>query len=271
LVSFLNIDTANDLFLLSPKSVQSVIINLAGICNKRSMATILPVLRSLLASLFTLGYAEKDVSGIVMSGYVQKGSVAGYLSQKDQAAILEQINKESKRTKAIILLAVKLGLRGCDISNLTFQELDWRNDKITLLQKKTGTPLVLPLLADVGNALMEYILYERPKRKDRYPYVFLRKQAPYNKITSAYSTCSKLLMKLGIKPVNSQAKGAHVFRYTMVHRLLAVKTPHQVITNTLGHVSKESDKPYLSMEESMLRLCALDLSVVGTVSWEGGI
>jgi integrase len=271
LVSFLKIDTANDLFLLSPKSVQGVIINLAGICNKRSMATILPVLRSLLASLFTLGYAEKDVSGIVMSGYVQKGSVAGYLSQKDQAAILEQINKESKRTKAIILLAVKLGLRGCDISNLTFQELDWRNDKITLLQKKTGTPLVLPLLADVGNALMEYILYERPKRKDRYPYVFLRKQAPYNKITSAYSTCSKLLMKLGIKPVNSQAKGAHVFRYTMVHRLLAVKTPHQVITNTLGHVSKESDKPYLSMEESMLRLCALDLSVVGTVSWEGGI
>jgi hypothetical protein len=105
---------------------------------------------------------------------------------------------------------------------------------------------------------------------DRYPYIFLRKQAPYNKITSAYSTCSGLLKKLRIKPVNGQAAGVHVFRYTMVHRLLAGKTPHQVITNALGHSSKESDKPYLSMEESMLRLCALDLSVVGRVSLKGG-
>jgi integrase len=219
--------------------------------------------------LYTSGYVEKELSGIVMNGFVQRGSTASYISERDQALLFKQIDLQPKRTKAIVLLALKLGLRDSDISNLTFEELDWRNDKIKLLQKKTGKPLVLPLLPDIGNTLMEYILYERPKRNDRYPYIFLRKQAPYTKISSTYHICSNLLKKLEIKTVNSQATGAHVFRYTMVHRLLAAQTPHQVITCALGHVSKESDKPYLSMEESMLRLCALDLSVVGNVSWKG--
>jgi len=56
----------------------------------------------------------------------------------------------------------------------------------------------------------------------------------------------------------------------MVHKLLAAKVPHQVITDALGHTSKESDKPYMSMEESMLRMCALNLSVIGRISWRGG-
>jgi integrase len=235
------------------------------------MATILPILRSVLTFLYISGHTEKNVSAAVMNGFVQRTSVASYISKKDQAVVFNQIAQESRRTKAIILLAIKLGLRDCDICNLTFQEIDWHNDKIRLHQKKTGNLLVLPLLPDVGNALMEYILYERPKRGDKYPFIFLRKQAPYNKIASAYQTCSNLLMKLGIKPVNGSATGVHVFRYTMVHRLLAAKTPHQVITDILGHVSKESDKPYLCMDDSMLRLCALDLSAVGKVSWEGGV
>jgi integrase len=269
LISFLGIKTANNLFTLSQRNVQRVIIYFAGICNRRSMSTILPILRSILLSLHTSGFIDKNLSGIVMSGFVQKGSVACYISKKDQTLLLKQIERESKRTKAIILLLLKLGLRESDIINLTFQEIDWRNDKIRLVQKKTGTPLVLPLLTDVGNALMDYILYERPKRDDRYPYIFLRKQAPYRKLTTLYPTCSKLLKKLEIKPVNGKAAGSRIFRYTTVYRLLAAKTPHQIITGTLGHVSRESDKPYISMEESMLRLCALDLSAIGRVSLKG--
>ena len=269
-MAFLEINTANDLFHLSPKNVQGAIISFAGICNRRSIATILPIVRSLLTFIYESGYVQRDLSGIVINGFVQRGSVAGYITMEEEALLIFSIEKEPKRTKAIILLALKLGLRDCDICNLTFGELDWCNDKIILIQKKTASPVVLPMLPDIGNALMEYILYERPKRDDKYPYIFLRKQAPFNKIVSAYSTCSRLLKKLAIKPVNSHATGTHILRYTMVHRLLAVKTPHQVITDTLGHTSKESDKPYLSMEESMLRLCALDLSVIGKVSWKGG-
>jgi integrase len=270
IIEFLGIETAEDLFLFSAENVRRVIVCFADLCNNRSMATILPILRSLLKALQVTGHIEKNLSGLVMSGFLQKGSVTSYISPEDQKLRLTQLSKEPKRTKAIILLAIKLGLRDGDICNLRFHEIDWQNDKIRLLQEKTGDPLVLPLLPDVGNAIMDYVLHERPKRGDRYPYVFLRQQAPYNRITTVYHVCSKLIAKLGITPVNGNSMGVHVYRYTMVHRLLAAKTPHQVITDALGHVSKESDKPYLSMEEFMLRLCAMDLSVAGKISWEGG-
>lgn len=270
-VEFTGIETLRDLLSLSPKKIQIVITEFSEICNRRSMATILPILRSMLKFFHTIGVIRKDLSGIVMGGFVQRGSVAAYISDKDQAELIAYLDKESKRTKAVILLAMQLGLRDCDICNLTFREINWQNDKIRLVQKKTGEPLVLPLLPVVGNALMDYILNERPKRSDQYPYIFLRKQAPYNKLTSIYPTCSKLLRRLGIKPVNGTATGTHLFRYSMVHRLLAAKVPHQVITDVLGHTSKEPDKPYLSMERSMLRMCALDLSVIGGVSWRGGV
>jgi integrase len=237
---------------------------------KRSMATTLPILRSQLAFFHTTGLISKNLSGIVMGCFVQRCSVAAYLSEKDQVKLIAQLAKESKRTKAVILLAMHLGLRDCDICNLTFQVIDWRDDRIRLIQKKTGEPLVLPLLSDVGNALMDYILNERPKRTDNYPYIFLRRQAPHQKLTSVYPICSRLLRCLGIKPVNGTATGVHLFRYSIAHKLLAAKVPHQVITDALGHTSKESDKPYLSMDESMLRMCALDLSDIGRISWKGG-
>jgi integrase len=270
MVEFGEIKTKSDLLSLTPEAVQLVITKLAGICRRRSMATLLPILRSILKSLHKDGLIKNDLSGMVMGTFIQKGSVATYIDQKDQAKLVTGLDSESKRTMAIILLALRLGLRDCDICNLTFQEIDWQHDRIKLIQKKTGKPLVLPLRPDVGNALMDYILHERPKRDDHYPYIFLREQAPYNKLTSVYSICSKLLTRMKIKPVNGTATGVHIFRYSMVHNLLAAKVPHQVITDTLGHTSKESDKPYLSMEEPMLRMCALDLSVIGRITWEGG-
>jgi integrase len=233
------------------------------------MTTILPVLRSLLSFFYIAGLIRNDMSGLVMNGSVQHGSVAAYISERDQAKLIVQLDKESKRTKAIVLLAMRLGLRDCDICNLTFQDIDWRDDKIKLTQTKTGKPLVLPLLPDVGNALMDYILTERAERDDHYPFVFLRRLAPYNKLTTVYPTCTKLLSHLGIKPINGTAAGVHLFRYSMVHKLLTAKVPHRVITDILGHGSKEADKPYMSMDEHMLRMCALDMSIIGSVSWQG--
>jgi len=267
---FAGVETLDDLDSLSPASVQRAISGFSTICNKRSMATVLPILRAQLNYYHEVGLARSDLSGIVMSPFVQRYSVATYIAKADQENLILHLDTGTKRNKAIVLLALKLGLRDCDICNLMFRDIDWRKDRITLNQEKTGEPLILPLLADVGNALADYILNERPKRDDHYPYVFLREQAPHSKLASIYHICAKLLEQQHVKPVNGSARGAHTYRYSMVHNLLAAKVPHQVITDALGHSSKESDKPYISMEDSMLKLCALDLSVVGKVSWKGG-
>ena len=174
------------------------------------------------------------------------------------------------RTKAMMRLALRLGLRDIDICNLRFCQIDWENDQIVLEQEKTGVTLCLPLLEDVGNAIMDYIMNERPEAAKDYPFVFVREQAPYKRITSMYSVCSRLLDRADVKTVNRDSHGVHVCRYTLAHKLLLKKVPHQVITDTLGHVSRESDKPYLSMEEQMLRECPLDFSLIGQKYWEEG-
>jgi integrase len=268
---FGEINKPEDLFSLSPNQIQQVITKFAEVCNKRSMSTILPILRAMLHTFYEKGWSEKDLSGIVMSGFIQKGSVAAYLTKNDENRLVAQLEFESKRNKAIILLALRLGLRDCDICNLTLSEIDWHNDRLRLRQKKTGEPLKLPLLPDVGNALMDYIVNERPRRNDNYPYVFLRSQAPYRKLSSVYQTCANLFAKLNIKPVNGDNSGVHIFRYSVAYRLLAAKVPRQVITDMLGHSSNESDKPYMSMDESMLKMCALDLTGIGSISWREAV
>jgi integrase len=268
-MAFIRADSIGSLSALDADEAQRAVVGFASVCSKQSMPTISRSLRSLLTFLYDAGYTQTNLSGAIMPASIHRGSVAAYISNADMAKLAENLDKESKRTKAIVLLAMKLGLRDCDICGLTFQQIDWLNDKIRINQKKTGEPLVLPLLPAVGNALMDYILRERPKRGDRYPYIFLREQAPHMKLSSVYNICSKLLEANGIAPVNGTSAGANVFRRTMVYRMLASKVPYQVITDALGHVSKETDKPYLSMDEPMLRTCALDLSAIGRVSWEG--
>lgn len=63
-----------------------------------------------------------------------------------------------KRDQAMILLALRLGVRRSDIVGLKFSNINWQNETITFIQQKTKVPVTLPLLTDVGNALMDYIL-----------------------------------------------------------------------------------------------------------------
>lgn len=262
------IQTIEELARLSYEETQLIIESFSTTCNKRSMSTILPILKTLLSFLSEHDVTDNNLSNVVMSRFIQKGNVSAYLSIEDEKRVIEQLEQESMRTKAIILLALRFGLRDSDVCNLTFQSIDWNKEKLCVVQQKTGESIIFPLLPEIGNALMEYILHERHPRKD-YPYIFLRKQAPYNKIASAYPFCSKLLSKLEIQPVNGKTNGLHLFRYTLTHRLLAAKVTHQVVTDILGHTSKESDKPYISLEEPMLRMCSLDLSEIGKIHWKG--
>lgn len=132
-----------------------------------------------------------------MHARIQRNHVKAFIPFEDDEILESALKNESKRNKAIILLAFKLGLRDIDICTLTFDSIDWIKDKITIVQKKTNMPITLPLLPVVGNAIMEYILEDRPQPDDGFPYVFRRLQAPYSAIRSAYPICSKFIERNG--------------------------------------------------------------------------
>jgi integrase/recombinase XerD len=66
---------------------------------------------------------------------------------------IDRRNPTGKRDYAIILLALRLGLRGSDIKGLKLSNINWEQDTITIVQQKTKEPVALPLSAEVGFAL----------------------------------------------------------------------------------------------------------------------
>ncbi|MBQ0064319.1 MAG: integrase, partial [Firmicutes bacterium] len=91
---------------------------------------------------------------------------------------------------------------------------------------------------------------------------------PYAPVGSMYHIVSRFLTRIGIEPSQGKIKGSHLFRYSLTKRLLEIKVPHQIITDALGHSSKDSDKYYYSLEDEMLRKCCLDARWIGVKSWK---
>ena len=82
-----------------------------------------------------------------------------------------------------MLLIARLGLRTGDVSNLQFGNLDWEHNRLTLTQHKTGLPLTLPLLEDVGLAIIDYLKFGRPASNS--DAVFLSHKPPFQDFSSS--------------------------------------------------------------------------------------
>jgi site-specific recombinase XerD len=71
--------------------------------------------------------------------------------------VIDRGNPSGKRDYAMILLVTRLGLRSIDVKRLTFSNLKWEENRIELIQSKTHEPVSLPLLKDVGWAIIDYL------------------------------------------------------------------------------------------------------------------
>ena len=165
-----------------------------------------------------------------------------------------------KRNYAMLLLALRNGLRSIDITNLKLSDIHWKSNTIEIVQGKTGASLVLPLLSDVGNAIAEYILNARPD--SQLPYIFLQTQAPYQKLSghsACYGISRKMMKAAGIKQDIHDRKGFHCLRHSLAAHLLSEETPLPIISSILGHRNKNSTRDYLSTDLVHLHACALSL------------
>lgn len=252
-ISEVHQDTINHFILYASKSYQ------AG-----SMGTVFSAMRSFLAFLYGEKLISIDMSPVVPVDFRRKTSIIPVITQDEEKKLLQVLDTTSlkgKRDYAILLLALRLGLRSIDIIQLRVIDINWRQQTIEINQQKTGRQLILPLLPEVGNALMDYLLHGRPASKE--PYVFLRSLAPYTKLadsSSLYNIVSNLMKKAGVRQQPGDRKGAHCLRHTLGSRLLNAETPLPIISGILGHQDKNATKDYLSTDLEHLRACALDMT-----------
>lgn len=167
-----------------------------------------------------------------------------------------------RRDRAMLLLGARIGLRPVDIVALRLQDIDWQHGQITLAQHKTGALLVLPLLADVGEAIADYLLHDRPAGVDD-EHVFLRTQAPHVGLAPScglHAVASQAFARTGIASPPEAGHGFRVLRASFATMMLEGDTPLPVISGALGHRGISSAKHYLAADEERMRECCLDFA-----------
>ena len=171
---------------------------------------------------------------------------------------IDRGNPKGKRDYAIILLACRLGMRCTDIKNLCFDNFNWAEKKLCFTQSKTKQEMELPLVSDVGWAVIDYLKHGRPKVDTQC--IFVRHLAPFlpfsesdhlNQLIKAY------MVKANI-PKLKKRRGMHSLRHTMASCLLEKDTPLPVISDILGHLDTNSTAVYLKVDMKRLAECPLE-------------
>ncbi len=179
--------------------------------------------------------------------------------QKFKGSLADDENLLTLRDRAIGLLALYTGLRGCDMAGLTFDNIDWDRDCIFVSQQKTDIPLELPLTAVVGNAIYDYLISERPHTESRT--VFVSQLKPYDRLKngSIGNVAVRIMKVAGIRQSKGDRKGFHIFRHNLATALLGNEVPQPVISRILGHTSPNSLESHLRADFPHLKECSISI------------
>lgn len=179
---------------------------------------------------------------------------------KKLISAIDRGNPMGKRDYAMILLACRLGLRVSDIKKLTFDNFHWDNNNLVFIQSKTRTTISLPLVRDVGWAVIDYLKFGRPKVNT--DCVFVRHVAPFLPFSEDDHLHQIIVkyMRLAHIPISSKRRvGMHSLRHTLASLLLENNTPLPTISDVLGHIDTDSTAIYLKIDIKKLKECPLNI------------
>ncbi len=157
------------------------------------------------------------------------------------------------RDKAILLLLATLGLRSGEVRALELGDIRWQSGEIRLPCTKTRREL-LPLLAEVGAALADYILHGRPVLPA--PQVFLR-HGPRPGAIQPNTIIWIVRRHLDRAGIRVAGKGAHALRHSLATRMVNAGVPIKSVADVLGHVSIDTTAIYTKVDTTTLATVAL--------------
>lgn len=257
---------------ISPAIVQGFMKWLAEQKNLPTLKSASASMRVLLRYLYQNGYIPEDYSPVVLSVRCRKVVPSVYQTDEIEK-MLFSFNQSSAvgiRNYAMVLMAARLGIRASDICALEFKNIHWERNTIEFVTVKTGKPAVLPLPADVGNAIIRYIKDVRPSSEDHH--IFLRMQAPFKKLNPAslHMIVTNAFRDAGITARPGRCHGPHALRASLATSMLEKEIPLPVISEVLSHSDTDTTKMYLKVDMHHLRKIALEVPGLTGV-WMGGV
>lgn len=265
LMDYLAAQRMDDFTAVTLDTVNAYIRTLAGFSYKTVEQHICS-LRAFFRFLYQEGIMPDDFAAKMPMVKARKQtaipSVWTHEELKQLVGAIDRGSPKGRRDYAIILIACRLGLRCTDIKNLCFENFNWTEKKICFTQSKTGQPMELPLVPDVGWAVIDYLRYGRPKVDSSR--IFVRHMAPFLPFAEG-DHLDQLIKAYMVKahiPMRGKHRGMHSLRHTMASVLLEKDTPLPVISDIIGHLDTNSTAVYLKVDMERLAECPLDFEEV---------
>lgn len=240
----------------------SFIVSIRDLAGKSKCYTV-GALRNYLTCLAEEGLADPSLaSRLPKQRHIRHTGLPHIWHADEVKALLDVIDRKSaigKRDYAMILIAAKLGLRAGDIRALEISAFDWTARKISLNMQKTRRLLELPLLDDVGWAVIDYLRHGRPVTDSTR--VFVRHRAPFDdfgSITSIDTRLYRYCEKAQLVFPEGRRHGLHSLRSALAKTLLEGDVCIPVISEILGHRDTKTTGIYLKVAVESLRICSLD-------------
>ncbi len=221
-------------------------------------------LRSFFRFLLLCGQTLQDLSKSVPAVRKYRQAVPpAFLSpdEVDRVLTADRSTLSGRRDQAILLLLARLGLRAGEIVSLELDDIRWRAGEI-VVRGKGRTVDHLPLLSDIGDALVSYLREDRGVSTSRR--VFLRMWAPRIGLTGPAAVGHIVRRALAQAGVHRSGRGAaHLFRHGLATKMIRHGASMAEIAEVLRHRSQATTAIYAQVSFEALRAVALPWPTAG--------
>jgi site-specific recombinase XerD len=239
---------------LSPAVLSAFLVEEGGRLSKTRMPQHCANLRVFLRYLHRERLTRKDLSRAIDRPSAYRQATLPRAATWDEVRrMFDAVDRRTvtgRRDYAMLLLLVTYGLRAREVAALTLDDIDWRNERLRVPQRKAGHSSAYPLSTLVGEAILDYLRNGRPQTSERR--VFFRVPAPRQPITSGVvaDRASRYLRRTGAKVPRP---GSHTLRHTCVQRLVDANFSLKVIGDYVGHRHPSSTQIYGKVQLEELR------------------
>ena len=255
--------TPERLYLLTLFDVDAYMKYRAIFLRRISLKDVAMKIRNFLSWLHMTGQTGRNLSTTVIAPSIYAHeNIPCIIQAEDVKKVLAvtQADHTAKglRDYAVLMLLSTYGVRAGEITALRLDDVDWRKETVRIRHSKNGAISYLPLLPEVGEAVLQYLQKSRPKTHLRE--IFICSKAPCRPLKGSSSLYGLVRCRLDAAGVNTKGKhGPHLFRHARAVSLLRATVPMKQIGDLLGHRSADSTLAYLKLATEDLRAVAMEI------------
>ena len=239
---------------LSAADVVGFVLAVSGERTPKVAQQVVSVLRSLLRFCHVQGLLGAPLAAAVPAVANRRAGLPRFLEPAQVESLLASCDRRGvagRRDFAMMTMMVRLGLRAGEVAALGLGDIDWRRGEISVVGKGPRSER-LPLPADVGAAVADYLRHARPEGAiDRC--VFVRVKAPHRGLSPAGVTQAVIAAggRAGLGPLT-----AHRLRHTAATGMLRAGAPLAQVGQVLRHRRALTTAAYAKVDRDGLRALA---------------